>query len=437
MRIKRIIAFILAIVVQQYIYCCAADVNLTESYYLLKYEYEEFVTPLKLAGATESELLAFFSSLESELRAVDGLTRENFEEHLKDKLLLVATYAEHSKVASVVWESYGAEIKEYNNTNVIPTRLLGVYNALVKVLFDGEKSKLTLVQTYEEYYKVYKAGMSDYTSSSVEAFKESLDDALAVLKTKEAEAQAIAEAETKLKIAYNGLEKKPSSGGGSSGGGGGGIRLPSDEDKNDVLKPEELPQEKPEEKPEVQPEEKELYTDVPKEHWSYEAVSYMTKAGIINGFGDSSFRPEQLVTREEFAKMVCVALKLNRTERFKNFTDASPDGWYDEYLQSISAYGIMVGNDDGSFGIGKTLSRQELAVTALRIVKSGLLDKSFSKLEESGEFDDLSDASAYARASISEIKDLGIVNGMGNNRFAPMESVTRAQAAQIIYGLIK
>ena len=155
MNIKKIIAIILIIAIQQISFCCIADaeeLEIVKSYYLLKYEYNEFLVPLIYSGATEPEMIAFFSDIEVQLQKIDGITEQNFEKNLKNVLLDVATYRKHRNVSSIFLQCYEKEITEYMETNVIPQRLTGVYNALMKILFGTEAdSKVELASIYEKY----------------------------------------------------------------------------------------------------------------------------------------------------------------------------------------------------------------------------------------------------------------------------------------------
>ena len=222
MYIKRILALILALVVQQYTYCCAADVEIVRSYYLLKYEYQDFVTPLLYAGATEKEIVEFFKDVEAYLANIEDINRENFEGHFKRALLGVSGEREHVNLSATIFQCYGDDIEEYTETNVIPEKFQSVYEALLEVLFgNGFDNKAELAVNYENCKKIYDTGLSEYTDTTVAALKSALDEALEVLKNTDASAEEIASAQENLNTAYNGLKKKPTGGNGNSNTGNG------------------------------------------------------------------------------------------------------------------------------------------------------------------------------------------------------------------------
>lgn len=51
------------------------------------------------------------------------------------------------------------------------------------------------------------------------------------------------------------------------------------------------------------------FTDVPKDHWSYQALDYLAKEGIIEGMGDSTFQGGRAMTRYEMASIVAKAMQ--------------------------------------------------------------------------------------------------------------------------------
>lgn len=425
MHFKKIIALVLILVVQQFGYCCAADVDMVKSYYLLKYEYEAFLNPLTNAGATEKELLGFFEDIEEGLNRVENLTRENFEVNLKDVLLTVATYRDNRALSATIFAVYQNEIDEYSETGVIPERMRGMYDALVKIIFgDGYVDKSSLAILYEQKLLVYKGGMSSYTEESVRQFKAALDNALAVLKNSNATAEEVTASTQSINNAYASLALRPAPvnpGGGNSGGGNsGGGNTPS------VLPT--TPQ---------TPENEQLFSDVSEKNWFYTSVSYLAEKNILNGYEDGSFRPDALISREEAAKILCVALGLENSGTDISYNDIPENAWYKDYVYCITANNVMQGMDNGRFGVGLTLTRQDLAVIAHRLVNNGLINNEYNEVSDNIPFEDIAEAAEYARESINEIKKFGIINGVGNNKFAPKDGVTRAQVAQIVYNLIK
>lgn len=434
--IVRIVNTVLTLaVILHSVNCVFADVSVVKSYYMLKYEYQSFITPLTRAGAKEEQMLKFFADVETELNKVEGLSKENVQNNLSGIMVNVATYREHRALASVIFDCYGEEINEYTETKVVPEKLRGVYEAFVRVLFgENEADKTMLVETYEKYKLIADKGLSAYTDDSAKEFRNALSLALSVLSDKEAIQSDVDSAVATLEVTYENLEKKPNTN--TGGGGGGGVSAP-------VVKPTatpaatESPSAAPTATPEISENEEIIYKDVNKSYWGYEAISYLSSIGITDGFEDGTFRPDQLLTREQFAKMVCEAFDLSHESEGMSFTDVADDAWYKEYIDTVSEKKIMQGMDDGSFGVGGTLIRQDMALVVYRMINGGIISEVKNKPEHPVIFTDTEKISDYAAEAVDYVRINGIMNGMDNDEFSPLTGVTRAQAAQIIYSLIK
>ncbi len=99
-----------------------------------------------------------------------------------------------------------------------------------------------------------------------------------------------------------------------------------------------------------------------------EAARTLATLGVLSGFPDGSFRPDDYVTREQFAKIAVRLLgqeeKAAASLSATAFTDVSPDSWALGYISYVAETGIIAGFPDGSFGGGRVLTFAQ-AVTAL------------------------------------------------------------------------
>lgn len=168
-----------------------------------------------------------------------------------------------------------------------------------------------------------------------------------------------------------------------------------------------------------------IFTDIEHVAWAKESIISLAKKGILSGRGDGTFAPDDNVTRGEFCKMITLAFGIYDKAYECSFKDVSKDAWYYSYIASAKACGLVNGRDDGSFGANDTITREEMAAIALRAIKS-------SKASEAEKFVDDSEISSYAKDAVYTLKSLGVMDGVGNNMFAPKESVTRAMAAKVI-----
>ncbi len=95
------------------------------------------------------------------------------------------------------------------------------------------------------------------------------------------------------------------------------------------------------------------YSDVPSTHKYYKAITDLSVYGILNGFEDGSFRPEEGVTRAQFAKIICYALNVGDLTGGgaveTGFTDVDPNHWAAGNIKMAASMGIINGMGDGTF----------------------------------------------------------------------------------------
>lgn len=100
------------------------------------------------------------------------------------------------------------------------------------------------------------------------------------------------------------------------------------------------------------------FSDIIPGLWYCNAIKLMTDAGIINGYTDGTFRPDNNITRAEFITML-----INNTEvtAYKGlpFNDVSSDIWSADYIYSAYTYGYISGYEDGSFRPDSPITRAE------------------------------------------------------------------------------
>ena len=178
------------------------------------------------------------------------------------------------------------------------------------------------------------------------------------------------------------------------------------------------------------------YTDLDGVEWAKDAIAKLTELGIVNGRGDGIFDPDTLVKREEFVKMMVLACEIATDDNAKcEFSDVADGAWFTPYISAGVATGAINGLGDGSFGVGKTITRQDMATL---VYKFGLYKKTeFPTGTDIGKFTDRAAISDYAKEAVSKLNACGIVNGMGDLSFAPKSGATRAQAAVIVYRMIE
>ena len=162
--------------------------------------------------------------------------------------------------------------------------------------------------------------------------------------------------------------------------------------------------------------------------WAYSAISNLYSKGIVNGVSEDRFQPDRNVKREEFVKMLIVAMGLKLDENGNQFNDVPAGSWCEKYIKTAHNNKLISGMPDNMFGVGQNISRQDMAV----MVMNAIVSKGYTVTGQTLSFADADEVSDYARTAIAELAAMGIVTGVDSSDFEPKGVATRAQAAVII-----
>ncbi|NDI35683.1 S-layer homology domain-containing protein [Chengkuizengella sediminis] len=159
-------------------------------------------------------------------------------------------------------------------------------------------------------------------------------------------------------------------------------------------------------------------------HWAEKQLKQWIDNGLLNGYGEGVYKPNQTLTRSEAAAFVNRAFEHEETTEV-NFPDVESSDWFYNDVSKALAAGFMTGYEDGTFKPDQNITRQELAVMIFR-----LLDLEV-KPEAVDSFDDAASIGEWAKGEIGALVDLGIVSGY-NNKIQPEGLTTRAEAIVMI-----
>ncbi|WP_312833995.1 S-layer homology domain-containing protein [Sedimentibacter saalensis] len=181
------------------------------------------------------------------------------------------------------------------------------------------------------------------------------------------------------------------------------------------------------------------FTDV-SNHWSKEAVNDMGSRMIINGVGDKMYEPDRYITRAEFAAIAVKSLGLKPGTGENKFDDIKSTDWYCPYIETASEYGIISGFGNGNFGPNDKITREQAMTMIARAMKITGLEYELNSYDTEltfSEFEDSAEFSEWAVESMVKCVKTGIVTGKGANTIAPKDQITRAEVAVIIQRLLK
>lgn len=103
------------------------------------------------------------------------------------------------------------------------------------------------------------------------------------------------------------------------------------------------------------------FTDVPSTHPNYEAINNLKFNGVIEGYPDGTFKPDKVVNRVEVLKMVLEGLEVPEPSNWiaPDFSDVDLFAWYGGYLQKAYTLGMVEGYADGTFKPDQTVNLVE------------------------------------------------------------------------------
>ncbi|MGG3881630.1 S-layer homology domain-containing protein, partial [Bacillus smithii] len=155
----------------------------------------------------------------------------------------------------------------------------------------------------------------------------------------------------------------------------------------------------------------------------YSDIENLVERGVITGYSDGKFHPDEKVTRGQFAGMVARALKLPKgTSRFKDVPESK--ALYDEISRAASA-GIVKGTG-GKFYPDRPVTRADMAV---------MLDRAMNlkgNFKEEGNLKFKDNVPAYALESVKRMVFYGVIQGKTNGTFAPSEKADRASSSVLV-----
>ena len=170
-------------------------------------------------------------------------------------------------------------------------------------------------------------------------------------------------------------------------------------------------------------------------HWAGSDLQAMAREGLIAGFPDGTFRPNQQVTRAEFTVFLARAFGwYGATEDELKFKDEDLiPPWARQSIAGASARGIVAGYPDGNFMPGVPITREEQGVILDRVMREFELD---TGEQMSAAFADRTSISPWALAGVDSAYQLGIMVGNDGNMFRPDSRSTRAETAVAVYRLL-
>ena len=162
--------------------------------------------------------------------------------------------------------------------------------------------------------------------------------------------------------------------------------------------------------------------------YAKDAVAWAAKAGIVKGDDNGNFLPTADITRQDFVTMLWRLKGSVASEKALTFGDKAD---IKDYAQTAVAWavenGYIKGRDNGNFDPAAKITRAEIVAILNRIAEN-------AKAEKAADFTDI--ATHWAKDAIAWAAEAGIVNGVGNNMFAPNDNASRQDTVVMLYKFV-
>ncbi len=175
--------------------------------------------------------------------------------------------------------------------------------------------------------------------------------------------------------------------------------------------------------------------DVPAGSWYADAVAYVYEAGLMNGTEEGIFAPGQTLSRAMLAQIL-YNLEGQPAVGGTAFSDVEEDRWYADAVTWSAGNGLVSGYGDGTFGPNDPVTREQLVLFLYRYAGYKGQDTAQSGAAVL-DFADAEEISSWALEAVTWAVDARLLSGKTGNLLDPRGSATRAEVAQILMNFLE
>lgn len=179
------------------------------------------------------------------------------------------------------------------------------------------------------------------------------------------------------------------------------------------------------------------FTDIKKSDWFYDDVSKVYKNGLMYGVTDDMFAPNTNITRGMFVAVLYRIDGEPKAEKQHSFKDVSQNDYYADAVAWASQNGIVAGYSDEEYMPNETISREQMAAIMYRYVKYKGIDTDETENTNILSYDDFGEISEYAVSAMQWSAGSSVMVGRSDETLNPLETTTRAEAAAVFNRIIE
>lgn len=174
------------------------------------------------------------------------------------------------------------------------------------------------------------------------------------------------------------------------------------------------------------------FSDVPPNYWAYQSIMEMAKLGMIKGYPDGGFYPDNMVTRAEFAKLLSSAIDVKPQRTASAFVDVPNDYWAAPFIAPVNQYITTYVDNNGRryFKPDFPVTREDVAAAMAKAkgLDAGFPDDSILTTM----FTDNASISPGLRNYVALAVENKLISGYPDHTFHAQDALTRAEVAVLL-----
>ena len=183
-----------------------------------------------------------------------------------------------------------------------------------------------------------------------------------------------------------------------------------------------------------------IFPDTSASGWYNDAVTYAVGAGIMSGYSNGKFGTSDSIKRQDFLVMLARLDGVNlETYKYKSsFPDVARNSYYEAAVNWGAQKGIVTGYQNGKFGVGDKVTREQLVTFLYRYAKYKGYDSDYSSNREnvvSRQYKDYKNVSGFAKQPILWAIEKGVISGKTSSTIVPQGNAQRCEVAKIMYNI--
>jgi len=177
------------------------------------------------------------------------------------------------------------------------------------------------------------------------------------------------------------------------------------------------------------------FSDLPSTHWAYKYIADLVNRKVFEGYPDHKFRPDRTISRAEFATIIVKAAGLQpKKVNYSSFSDVKVTDWSSPWIEAAKDYltGYRTANGEYIYNPTAPALREDIAVAIVKLKGYDVARLANRSIIEAM-FTDYEGISESAKDYVAIAVENGIVSGFPDETFRPQNSITRAEAAAMLW----